>query len=87
MMRIDCPHCGQRAQAEFAYERTLDSIVTVDLAADEAVQRLYQRTNPRGIDDELWRHSFGCRQWLVLRRHRTTHAIEAVAVFDPAVHR
>ena len=87
MMRIDCPHCGQRAQAEFAYERTLDSIVTVDLAADEAVRRLYQRTNPRGIDDELWRHSFGCRQWLVLRRHRTTHAIEAVAVFDPAVHR
>ena len=87
MMRIDCPHCGQRAQAEFAYERTLDSIVTVDLPADEAVRRLYQRTNPRGIDDELWRHSFGCRQWLVLRRHRTTHAIEAVAVFDQAVHR
>ena len=86
MMRINCPHCGQRAQAEFVYERTLDSIVTVEMTANEAVQRLYERTNPRALDDELWRHSFGCRQWLVLRRHRTTHAIEAIATFEPAVH-
>ncbi len=86
MMRIDCPHCGQRAQAEFTYERTLDSVVTVEMVADEAMRRLYERANPRGLDDELWRHSFGCRQWLVLRRHRTTHAIEAVVSFDPTVH-
>lgn len=87
MMRIDCPYCGQRAQAEFVYERTLDSIVTIEMAADEAMRRLYERTNPRGLDDELWRHSSGCRQWLVLRRHRTSHAVDAVAAFDPAVHR
>jgi sarcosine oxidase subunit delta len=87
MMRIDCPHCGPRAQAEFTYERTLDSIVTVEMAADEAMRGLFERTNPRGLDDELWRHSFGCRQWLVLRRHRMTHAIETVATFDPAAHR
>jgi heterotetrameric sarcosine oxidase delta subunit len=86
MMQIDCPHCGPRAQAEFAYERTLDSIVTIAMPSDEAMQRLYERTNPRGLDDELWRHSFGCRQWLVLRRHRTSHAIEAIAQFDAAVH-
>ena len=87
MMLVDCPHCGARAQSEFTYERTLDSIVTLDMAADEAVRRLYERTNPRGLDDELWRHSFGCRQWLVLRRHRTTHVIEAVATLDPTAHR
>ena len=86
MMLVDCPHCGPRAQTEFTYERTLDSIVTIDMAPDEAMRRLYERTNARGPDDELWRHSFGCRQWLVLRRHRTTHVIEAVATFDPAVH-
>ncbi len=83
MMRIDCPHCGPRAQAEFAYERTLDSIVTLAMPADEAVARLYARTNPRGLDDELWRHSYGCRQWLVLRRHRVTHEIVSVATFAP----
>ncbi|WP_353203783.1 sarcosine oxidase subunit delta [Sphingomonas sp.] len=83
MMQIDCPYCGPRAQVEFAYERTLDSIVTLDLPAEEAVARLYARANPRGLDDELWRHSFGCRQWLVLRRHRVSHAIVAVSGYAP----
>ena len=81
MMEIDCPHCGPRAQTEFAYERTLDSIVTLAMPATEAVARLYARTNPRGLDDELWRHSFGCRQWLVLRRHRVSHEIVSVAAY------
>ena len=84
MMQIDCPCCGKRAQAEFAYERTLDSIVTLDMSADEAVARLYARRNPRGFDDELWWHAFGCRQWLVLRRHRVSHEIAAVAIYGPA---
>lgn len=83
MLLIDCPHCGPRAQIEFAYERTLDSIVTLDMPADEAVARLYERTNPRGLDDELWRHSFGCRQWIVLRRHRVTHEIVSVTDYAP----
>ena len=87
MLQINCPYCGERAQIEFGYERTLDSIVTLDMAANEAVTRLYARANPRGLDDELWRHSFGCRQWLVLRRHRQTHEITSVAAFDPALHR
>jgi sarcosine oxidase, subunit delta len=78
MMLIDCPHCGERAQAEFAYERTLDSIVTLDMSPEEAVTRLFSRANPRGEDRELWRHSYGCRQWIVLRRDRRTHAIAAV---------
>ena len=87
MMQLDCPHCGPRAQAEYLYERTLDSLVTIDMPAEEAVRRLYERTNPRGLDEELWRHVSGCRQWLVLTRHRTTHAIDSVALFDPALHR
>ena len=81
MMRIDCPYCGPRAQAEFSYERTLDSIVTLDMPPDEAVARLYGRENPRGLDDELWRHGFGCRQWLVLRRHRRSHEIVSVTAY------
>ena len=82
MMQIDCPHCGNRAQAEFAYERTLDSIVALDMSADEAIGRLYARANPRGLDDELWRHSYGCRQWIVLRRHRRTHEIVSAEAYS-----
>lgn len=83
MLLIDCPHCGPRAQIEFTYERTLDSIVMLDMPADEAVTRLYARANPRGLDDELWRHSFGCRQWLLLRRDRVSHAILSVVAYAP----
>ena len=82
-MQFTCPHCGPRAQAEFVYERTLDSVIPLDTAADEAMERLFTRTNPRGPDEELWRHTFGCRAWLIIRRHRVTHVIEAVRTAGP----
>ena len=79
MLLIDCPHCGPRAQSEFTYERAVDGIVLLEMPGEQAMQVLYERTNPRGIDDELWRHSFGCRQFLRLHRHRISHAITAVS--------
>jgi sarcosine oxidase subunit delta len=81
MLLIDCPHCGARAQSEFAYDRTLDAVVTLAMAPDDAVRTLYTRANPRGWSDELWQHRFGCRQWLVIRRHTVTHAIDAVTAY------
>ncbi len=83
MMLIPCPHCGPRAQAEFVYERTVDSVVAPDAVPEEAMARLFTRANPRGLDDEIWRHTFGCRAWLVLSRHRVTHVIEAVCAVGP----
>ena len=83
MLLITCPHCGPRAQVEFSYERTLDSVVLPDADPVEAMEQLFTRTNPRGLDDEVWRHTFGCRAWLVLTRHRVTHAIEAVRAVGP----
>ena len=75
MLLIPCPHCGDRAQSEFDYVRTLDSFVTLDMAPETAMKTLFERTNPRGEDDELWRHSQGCRQFVTLRRNRVTHEI------------
>ena len=83
MLLIDCPHCGPRAQVEFVYERTVDSVVQPDAPAAEAKERLFTRANPRGLDDEVWRHSFGCRAWLVLTRHRSTHQITAIRAAGP----
>jgi heterotetrameric sarcosine oxidase delta subunit len=83
MLLINCPHCGPRAQVEFAYERTVDSVVQPDAPADHAMETLFTRTNPRGDDEEIWRHSFGCRAWLELTRHRTTHAITAIRAVGP----
>ena len=83
MMLIDCPHCGPRAQAEFTYERTADSVVQPDGDPVEAMESLFTRANPRGLDDEIWRHTFGCRAWLVMTRHRVTHAIETIRAVGP----
>lgn len=82
-MLIPCPHCGPRSQAEFVYERTMDSVISLDATPDDAMERLFTRTNPRGADEELWRHTYGCRAWLVMRRHRVTHVIEHVRAVGP----
>ena len=84
MFLIHCPLCGPRAQAEFAYERSLDSIAAVDAPADVAIEHLYTRDNPYGPSAELWRHAHGCRAWLTLRRDTATHQIYAVALYGGA---
>ena len=83
MLLITCPHCGPRAQAEFVYERTVDAIVQPDANPAEAMAALFTRANPRGLDEELWRHTFGCRAWLVMTRHRVTHEIDAIRAIGP----
>jgi heterotetrameric sarcosine oxidase delta subunit len=83
MMQIACPHCGPRAQAEFTYERTVDSVVTLDAPPDAAMKTLFTRNNPRGPDDEIWRHTFGCRAWIIITRHRVTGEISAVRAAAP----
>jgi heterotetrameric sarcosine oxidase delta subunit len=84
MMQLTCPHCGPRAQGEFVFERTVDSVVTLETSPENAMAALFSRNNPRGFDDEIWRHTYGCRAWLVLTRHRVTHEITATRAIGPA---
>ncbi len=83
MMLIPCPHCGPRAQSEFIYERTVDSVVPLDAPTDEAMTKLFTRNNPRGVDDEIWRHTYGCRAWIVVTRHRVTNEISECRAIGP----
>ena len=83
MMQITCPHCGARSQTEFVYERTVDSVVPLEAAPDNAMRTLFTRNNPRGVDKEIWRHTFGCRAWMVITRHRITNEITAVHAVGP----
>jgi heterotetrameric sarcosine oxidase delta subunit len=85
MMLLCCPHCGPRAQAEFTYERTVDSVVTLDAAPEDAMKTLFKRGNPRGVDEEIWRHTYGCRAWMVVTRHRVTNEISGVRAVGPDV--
>ena len=83
MMQFTCPHCGPCAQSEFIFERTVDSVVTMDAPAEEAMHALFTRGNPRGFDDEIWCHTFGCRAWMVITRHRVTNEISATRAVGP----
>jgi heterotetrameric sarcosine oxidase delta subunit len=85
MYLIHCPHCGPRAQSEFTFDRPVEAIVQPDADAATALHALYTRTNPMGVDDEVWRHTYGCRSWLALTRDRVSHAILAVRAFGPEV--
>jgi sarcosine oxidase subunit delta len=85
MLLIACPYCGDRAQAEFVYERSADSVVPLDAEPAAAVQALFTRANPRGVDEEIWRHTHGCGGWLLMRRDRVSHAIEWVRPLGPKV--
>ncbi|MES2782158.1 MAG: sarcosine oxidase subunit delta [Pseudomonadota bacterium] len=85
MMQFTCPYCGPRAQAEFIYERTVDSVVALDASSKEAMEILFTRTNPRGVDAEIWRHTYGCRAWMVVTRHRVTNEIHAIRATGPEV--
>jgi len=84
MMLIACPHCGPRAHVEFSYARTMDAVLPLDATPAEASHILYQRENPRGPSDELWRHTFGCGSWLRVRRNTATHELIEVAPWPPA---
>jgi sarcosine oxidase subunit delta len=78
MLLIHCPHCGPRAQAEFVFERPLESIIQIDEALPDLIHKLYSRVNPKGPSWELWRHTYGCQSWLKLHRDTHNHTIHAV---------
>ncbi len=85
-MLIDCPYCGKRGNEEFVY-RGDANVRRPEANLDEAVPSgtssawmdyVYWRDNPAGLHRELWYHAIGCRAWLIVTRHVTTHEILGV---------
>lgn len=81
-MRLACPWCGERSLSEFAYGGDA-TVARPDLSeTDPAIwsRYVYDRDNPRGVQNEYWQHVGGCRSWLVVRRDTVMHAIAEVAL-------
>ena len=78
-MRLPCPYCGTRGVQEFTYLGDANVKRPGLEAMSEAamVEYVYQRDNPAGRHREYWRHSAGCRAWIVVVRDTKTHRIEA----------
>ena len=78
MLLIPCPYCGPRPELEFAYGGEANIARPADGAAlsdDEWASFLYQRSNPRGLHDERWRHVHGCGRFFNALRDTTTDRI------------
>lgn len=78
-MRISCPFCGLRDEAEFLF-RGDATLGRPDPSAGTAAfaAYVYDRANPKGWHVEWFQHALGCRQWLKVQRHTVTHEIRAV---------
>lgn len=83
MFRIPCPHCGLRDVHEFVYGREVAPVPALDAAENQWNDFVYDRDNPRGDHDEWWHHTYGCGQWLQVRRDTQTHAV-ATCLTAPA---
>jgi sarcosine oxidase subunit delta len=84
MLRIPCPLCGERDEAEFRFRGDATALrpgVDGDLAAHHAY--VYERANPLGWHAEWWLHVGGCRQLLRVERHTLTHRIRSVTLPGP----
>jgi heterotetrameric sarcosine oxidase delta subunit len=78
MLRIPCPWCGLRDQNEFRFGGEASVTRPADpssVSDQEWVEYLYYRENIKGLHQERWLHSFGCRRWFILNRHTVTHEV------------
>jgi|SRR4029077_9716440 sarcosine oxidase, subunit delta len=78
MLLITCPHCGPRPELEFSYggeahiARPLDPMGLDDEAW---ATFLYERSNPKGVHAERWRHLHGCARFFNVLRDTVSDSI------------
>lgn len=85
-MRLPCPFCGERDQAEFTYEGDAGARrPPLDAPAEAWVEAVYLRDQPRGWAEELWRHAHGCGCFLVIRRNNVTHELAGARLAHPGM--
>ena len=77
MLRIPCPHCGERDYTEFRYAGDATKSRPLHGTADVRAwhDHIFLFTNPKGAHREYWQHVQGCRQWLVLERNTATNEV------------
>ena len=77
MLKITCPHCGERDYTEFRYgsdaTKPRPQLASEDRKAWHDYVFLFD--NPKGPHREFWQHVLGCRQWLVLERNTATNSV------------
>lgn len=87
MLLINCPFCGARPEAEFAYggEAHVERVTDPASVSDDAwTAFLYIRSNARGVHAERWRHSHGCGRFFnALRDTVSDHFLATYKIGEP----
>jgi heterotetrameric sarcosine oxidase delta subunit len=83
MLRIACPFCGERDEAEFRFRGDATLVRPgMEAGMDAFNAFVYERDNPLGWHTEWWLHVAGCRVLLRVERHTLTHEIRSVTAAD-----
>jgi sarcosine oxidase, subunit delta len=80
MLKINCPHCGERNETEFSYGGEADIVRPKDpdtLSDEEWAHYVFFKKNTMGELKELWHHADGCRTWFSLTRNTLTNEVQA----------
>jgi sarcosine oxidase, subunit delta len=78
VLLIPCPWCGLRDEIEFSYGGEAHIVRPrdpADVSDEQWADYLFMRTNTRGVHDEQWCHSAGCRRWFQVVRDTVTYKI------------
>lgn len=80
MIRIPCPHCGQRNSTEFRYVGEATPRPDPNTATPQQWRAyLYGRSNAAGWVEETWYHTFGCRRFFALQRDTVSNETRSPA--------
>jgi len=66
VLLIPCPYCGPRPEIEFRYggeAHIARPVQPSDLDDAAWADFLYNRSNPKGLHAERWRHIHGCARF------------------------
>jgi sarcosine oxidase subunit delta len=77
MLRIRCPHCGERDYTEFRYGGDATKARPPQGSTDWRAwyEHVFLFDNPKGPHREYWQHVQGCRSWLILERNTATNEV------------
>lgn len=78
MIRLNCPHCGERNSQEFRYggEYNPRPKSPGSVSQEEWTDYLYLQENKLGVQKEWWYHRAGCQAWFLAERHTGTLEVE-----------
>jgi heterotetrameric sarcosine oxidase delta subunit len=70
---LDCPNCGRRPVAEFAFRGEYKKRPSQEEPFETWAGYVFMAKNLPGSQIEWWQHRSGCQRWFLVRRDSTNN--------------